>query len=279
MMATVLLITLVQRPTATADTAAGRPCKVIIDSVGRQARQVEVRRGETNVFAGGGVLAHCEGTGSTLAADSVAWFAGTGRFDMIGKANQVHIRDTAITLDAANASYYLRQERLEAHKNVVAVNRKTGSVLRGPNLTYYRAAPGVRDTLEMYASSRPTIEYHATSDSGEPYLIVADRVRFKGNDRMWGGGQVTIDRSDFAARADSMQLDQAAGFAVLVGKPRVEGKGARSYTLTGTRIALALEGREVRLVKALGNGVATGSDWKLTADTIHLYIDRKKLQQ
>src|SRR6266705_3819378 len=263
----------------TADTAVGRPCKVIIDSVGRQARQVEVRRGETNVFAGGGVLAHCEGTGSTLAADSVAWFAGTGRFDMIGLANQVHIRDTAITLDARFASYYLRQERLEAHNRVVAVNRSTGSVLRGPNLTYYRAVKGVRDTLEMYATGRPTIEYRDRPDSGEPYVIVADRVRFKGNDRMWGAGQVTIDRSDFAARGDSMQLDQAAGFGVLVGKPRVEGKGTRSYKLTGTRIELGLRGREVRQVKALGNGVATGSDWRLTADTIHLHIDRKKLQQ
>ncbi len=152
-------------------------------------------------------------------------------------------------------------------------------MLRGPNLTYYRAVKGVRDTLEMYATGRPTIEYRDRPDSGEPYVIVADRVRFKGNDRMWGAGQVTIDRSDFAARGDSMQLDQAAGFGVLVGKPRVEGKGTRSYKLTGTRIELGLRGREVRQVKALGNGVATGSDWRLTADTIHLHIDRKKLQQ
>ncbi len=281
MMATVLLVALVQQPASPADTAGGRPCKMIIDSVGRQAQQVEVRRGETNVFAGGGVLAHCEGTSSTLASDSVAWFAGIKRFDMIGQKNPVHIRDTAITLDAVTAAYFLGQERLEAHKNVVAVNRKTGSVLRGPNLTYYRAVKGLRDTLEMYASSRPTIEYHTTADTGggEPYLIVADRVRFKGNDRMWGGGQVTIDRSDFAARGDSMQLDQAAGFAVLVGKPRVEGKGARPYTLTGTRIELGLQGRDIRLVKALGDGVATGADWRLTADTIHLHVDRKKLQQ
>src|SRR3989449_8649390 len=254
MMAAVLLTTLVQKPASPADSAAGRPCKVIIDSVGRQAQQVEVRPGETNVFAGGGVLAHCEGSGSTLASDSVAWFAGVSRFDMLGQRNPVHIRDTAITLDATTAAYFLRQERLEAHKNVVAVNRNSGSVLRGPNLTYYRPVKGVRDTLEMYASSRPTIEYRASTDSGagEPYVSVADRVRVKGNDRMWGGGQVTIDRSDFAARGDSMQLDQAAGFAVLVGKPRVEGKSARPYTLTGTRIELGLRGRDIRLVKEIG---------------------------
>jgi len=193
----------------------------------------------------------------------------------------VHIRDTAMTLDATTAAYFMGQERLDAHKNVIAVNRKTGSVLRGPNLTYYRAVRGVRDTLEMYASGRPTIDYRATADSGggEPYIIVADRVRFKGNDRMWGGGQVTIDRSDFAARGDSMQLDQTSGFAVLVGKPRVQGKGPRPYALTGTRIELGLQGQEIRLVKALGDGVATGADWRLTADTIHLHLDRKKLQQ
>jgi len=279
MMATMFLVALAQQPASPADTTGGRPCKIVIDSVGRQAQQVEVRAGETNVFAGGGVLAHCEGTGSTLAADSVAWFAGLRRFDMIGQKNPVHIRDTAITLDAVTAAYFLRQERLEAHKNVVAVNRNSGSVLRGPNLTYYRAVKGVRDTLETYASGRPTIDYRAAADSGEPYVIVADRVRFKGNDRMWGGGAVTIDRSDFAARGDSMQLDQGTGFGVLLGKPRVEGKGTEAYALTGTRIELGLQGRDLRLVKALGNGVATSADWRLTADTIHLHLDRKKLQQ
>jgi len=279
MMATVLLVAFVQQPASSPDTAGGRPCTIVIDSVGRQAQQVEVRVGETNVFAGGGVLAHCQGTGSTLAADSVAWFAGLKRFDMIGQKNPVHIRDTAMTLDATTAAYFLRQERLDAHKNVVAVNRNSGSVLRGPNLTYYRALKGVRDTLEMYATGRPTIDYRGSADSAEPYVIVADRVRFKGNDRMWGGGAVTIDRSDFAARGDSMQLDQLAGFGLLLGKPRVEGKGTESYTLTGTRIELGLKGHDIQLVKALGNGVATGSDWHLTADTIHLRLDRKKLQQ
>ena len=280
MMAMALLATFAQQPAAATDTTRGRPCVIQIDSIGHNYQEATVRPGEKNYFAGGGVLARCQGTGSMLSADSVALFAGVGRFDMVGQRTPVHIRDTAITLDATTAAYFLRQERLEAHKNVVAVNRKTGSVLRGPNLTYYRAVKGVRDTLEMYASGRPTIEYHsADSGGGEPYVIVADRVRFKGNDRMWGGGQVTIDRSDFAARGDSMQLDQTSGFAVLVGKPRVQGKGPRPYALTGTRIELGLQGQEIRLVKALGDGVATGADWRLTADTIHLHLDRKKLQQ
>jgi len=275
-----LLLALVQQPApATADTAGGRPCTVVIDSVRGKAQQVEVRKRETNVFAGGGVFAHCQGTGSSLSSDSVAWFAGIGRFDMIGQKTPVHIRDTAITLDARRASYFLRLERLDAQVNVVAVNRKTGSVLRGPNMTYYRAARGVRDTLELYASSRPTIEYRSNPDSGEPYVIVADRVRFKGNDRMWGGGRVTIDRSDIAAQGDSMQLDETAGRALLIGRPRVAGKGARPYTLVGTRIEMELALREVRQVKALGHGEATGADWRLTADTIHLAIEQRKLQQ
>src|SRR5206468_4125685 len=33
-----------------------------------------------------------------------------------------------------------------------------------------------------------------------------------------------------------------------------------------------------RFVKALGQGVATGTDWRLTADTIHLTLERRKLQ-
>src|SRR5256886_16454099 len=104
MIVPLLLLTLVQRPASpqAGDTAEGRPGVVVIDSVGGRAEQVEVRKGETNIFAGGGVLAHCRETGSTLSADSVAWFAGIGRFDMIGQRHQVHIRDSALTLDATN---------------------------------------------------------------------------------------------------------------------------------------------------------------------------------
>ena len=65
MIVPLMLLALVQRPAPqTADTAGGRPCVVEIDSVGGRTQQVVVRQGETNVFAGGGVLAHCQQTGA-----------------------------------------------------------------------------------------------------------------------------------------------------------------------------------------------------------------------
>ena len=270
----------------------GRPCQVFVDSVGHYSETTN-STGEKTLTGGGGVLAHCVGTSTTISADSFAHYAALGRLDLIGS---VQIRDTGFALDSRQARYYLRDGRLEAHNNVVAVNRVTGSVLRGPNLTYWRAVPGVRDTVEMYATQRPTVEYRQreTGDTGanEPYIIVSDRLRMKGDDRVWAGGKVTIDRSDFAARSDSMMMDQTRGVGVLIGgTPSVEGRGRagtggggggepkKNYTLVGTRIELALAQRDIRAIKAMGNGQATGSDWILTADTIDLRIADKQLQQ
>jgi hypothetical protein len=277
-------VLLLQQP-ASGDTA-GRPCRVAVDSMGHYHETTNAA-GDKVSNGGGGVRAHCDGTHTKIAADSFAHYGALGRLDLIGK---VQIRDTGLALDSHLASYFLRDERLEAHNNVIAVNRRTGSILRGPNLKYWRAAKGIRDTVEMYATSRPTVEYRqgATGDSAaqEPYIIIADRIRFKGDDRMWAGGRVTIDRSDFASRSDSMMMDQTQGFGVLVGTPSVEGKGraatgevGKSYTLIGTRIELALQQRDIRGVKALGHGKAAGADWTLTADTIQLVIANKLLQQ
>lgn len=284
MSVSLLALALVLQQPVVPDTT-GRPCRVVIDSIGHTYREITNQAGEKSAHGGGGVLGHCDGTASTLSADSFAHYSALSRLDLIGR---VQIRDTGLALDATTATYFLRDERLEAHRNVVAVNRRTGSVLRGPNLKYWRAAKGIRDTVEMYATTRPTVEYRQTtqgdSAATEPYIIVADRIRLKGDDRMWAGGRVTVDRSDFASRSDSMLLDQTQGFGVLVGSPRVEGKGREStggkgYTLVGTRIELGLENRDIRLVKALGHAHATGADWILTADTIQLAIAEHMLQQ
>ncbi|HEU5041716.1 MAG TPA: hypothetical protein VFT84_12875, partial [Gemmatimonadales bacterium] len=137
---------------------------------------------------------------------------------------------------------------------------------------------------EMYATGRPRIKY-ATSDSAgraaEPYLIVADRVRFKGNDRLFAGGKVTIDRSDFAARGDSLRLDTGAGSdgTLLGGTPTLRGLGPDSFTISGNRIDLKLERRELTYLLAKGSGHAVNREWDLVADTIALDINGRKLEQ
>ena len=65
-------------------------------------------------------------------------------------------------------------------------------------------------------------------------------MRFKGNDRIWAGGKVTIDRSDFAARSDSMRLDTGQGSdgTLIGGEPILRGLGTDSFSLRGQRIDL-----------------------------------------
>src|SRR5882762_3361708 len=122
MIAALVVLALAQQPPPVA--AQGRPCSIVIDSIGGNYRQQVPTPGDTNRFAGGGVLAHCEGTGSTLSSDSVAMYGRQRRIDFIGR---VVIRDTAMALDANFASYYLRDERLEARRNVVATNLRASS--------------------------------------------------------------------------------------------------------------------------------------------------------
>jgi hypothetical protein len=136
----------------------------------------------------------------------------------------------------------------------------------------------------MYAVGRPKIRYFEADSAGrrpEPYLIVADRVRFKGSDRIWAGGKVTIDRSDFAARSDSMRLDTGAGSdgTLSGGDPLLRGLGPDSFRLSGKRIDMALEKRELSKLVAKGQGHALNRDWDLVADTIALELKDRKLER
>jgi hypothetical protein len=61
--------------------------------------------GTKTIHGGGGVFAHCDGTHTTVSADSFAHYPALGRLDLIGR---VAIRDTT-RLDAKFASYFLRE--------------------------------------------------------------------------------------------------------------------------------------------------------------------------
>ena len=265
-------------------------CNVQIDSSHGTSHMVQApsAAGVSDVFAGGGMWSHCiNQPTTTMYSDSVAWYP---ERDLLFLVGHVHFRDTSSVLDADHVTYYLRQERLYAEGKVYTKNLHSGSDLRGPSLDYYRAAPPLRDTLELYATGRPTIHFHsARRDTTPPaapvdteaFVVVADRTHMRGNDQMWGGGHVTVDRSDVAARGDSAQLDLARNLGALVGgTPVLDGKGKDAYHLTGKDIRFALtDSHEIRQVVSRGDALAHGPDWRLTADTLDMTIDSGKVQR
>jgi hypothetical protein len=271
-------LVLAARASAQATPASGDHCTFSVDNVDRAIRQVPNPDGTSNYFAGGNVRLSCQRTSVRMASDSLAAF---NNFQVTYFLGHVRYADSTVTMTADHGTYYKDGERWEARGDVVTRNTKNGSTLRGPSLDYLRPMAGIRDTAEMYATGRPRLEYVPTDSAGkagEPYVIYGDRVRFRGDDRIFAGGSVTVDRSDFSARGDSLRLDTGVGQdGVLYGRARMAGKGESSFTLTGRRIDLRLRESALSGVRAIGAAHAVNPDWDLTADTIDLTLEHQKL--
>ncbi len=234
--------------------------------------------GTDNYFASGDVRLTCDGTTVKIRSDSLASYAS----QIVEFIGNVRYEDSSMVMTADRGTYRRDGERWEARGNVVTTSTG-GSSLRGPSLDYFRIVPGLRDTVEVFAPGRPTIDYVPRDSAGgkqEPYVIVGDRVRMKGEDRLWAGGRVTIDRSDLAASADSMRLDTGRGQdGALVRNAIVRGLGKDSFSLAGNQIDLTLAENELTYVQADGSGRATSADWTLVADTIGLDVNTRVLEQ
>jgi hypothetical protein len=143
---------------------------------------------------------------------------------------------------------------------------------------------GVRDTAEMYATGRPTIRYVTRDSAGatqEPYIVVGDRIRQRGDDKIWAGGKVTIDRSDFSARGDSLRLEtgKTGSGTLLRDKPTMRGLGKDTFNLAGAQIDFALTEKDIRAVKARGDAHAITKDLDLVADTIEIDLKEQRAEQ
>jgi len=256
--------------------AQARPgqCRAVLEPGARVGYAI----GQNNYFAAGDVRLRCEGTSVRIRSDSLASYAS----QIIEFIGHVRYEDSSMVMTADRGTYRRDGERWEARGNVVTKN-SGGSSLRGPSLDYYRAIPGERDTVEVFATGRPTIDYVPRDSAGatqEPYVIVGDRVRMKGEDRLWAGGRATIDRSDLAASADSMRLDTGRGQdGALIRGAQIRGLGNDPFSLAGNRIDLELDANDLTYVQADGAGQATSADWTLVADTIGLDVNTRVLEQ
>lgn len=253
-------------------------CTWQLDSVGGTGQHLDLGGGRVHQHAGGGVWASCRGQETRMYADSVAWYSERNRVDFIGRVN---FRDSVVTLDAELASYFLRDERLEAYGRVRLVNRETGSELQGPQLIYWRAVPGTRDSAELYAAQRPTVRYRAGTDpaGAEPYVIVAQRVRMRGESATWAGGDVTVERSDFRAAADSAALQLERGLVQFLGHARVSSEG---WKLTSDTIHFLLVDDRIQSGVAWGDSsrpVVASESYDLTADSLAIDAPDQELEE
>ena len=245
----------------------------------REGTRIEVAPGYVNFFGGGDARFRCRNMQIRMRSDSVAIYQGSVA-QFIG---QVRYQDSSVIMTSDFGTYFRDGEKWEARGNVVLQNIKDGTVLRGPSLDYWRQIPGFRDSAEMFAAERPTVTIpvkDTAETEPEPYIVVGDWIRTRGSNRLIARGQVTIDRSDFRGRADSLNLDTGpANLGSLVGSASLKRVAEDSFDLNGKRIDLKLDQRELTYVTALDSATLRSADMSLDGDTIGLDVNNRKVEQ
>lgn len=239
---------------------------------------VRAASGNYDYFAGGGVLARCAGQAITLRSDSAESYTDRSVLYLIGN---VHYVEPRVRVDSRRMTYFRDEERLLAEGDVFAV-LPTGTTMRGPQATYYRAVVGIRPRARLEAPGRPQMAIVQLDSAGrrsEPVGLVADRIVAEGDSLVYGSGKVEITRSDLDARSDSAFLDSGREFARLIRQPVIRGKGERPFTLSGEVVDLYSRQRVLQRVVSLRAAKVTSEDLNLASDTIDMRLDANKLQR
>jgi hypothetical protein len=261
--------------------AQGRRCQLQIDHVARQGVSATVfGTSTTNYFMGGDVRMSCRGQNVRIWSDSVASYQG----QVVQFIGSFRYQDETARVTSDFGTYYKDSERWEARGNVHYRDLRDGSELRGPSADYMRRIGGMQEQEEVYADQRPTLTLAARDSANrpsDPYIVVADRIRMRGEDLMWAGGTVTIDRSDLKGRSDSMQLDTGKGSAgALIGHASIRRAVEDSFALAGKRIDLALTRRELTGIVGRDSATTlTSRNLDLLAATIALRLEGRKVVQ
>jgi len=241
--------------------------------------RTDTTRNTRTIYLGRGVVGHCIGQGNTLTADSAEYYESEGRLYLVGN---VHYTEPRATVTSRTMTYYQGDNHLHAEGDVVAV-LTNGSVLRGPVADYYRSTQG-RPLAKLFAPGRPrvTLVQKDTTGRGRPpdtANVVANQINMEGDSLIYAAGRVAITRPDLLATGDSAFMDSGRDFARLMRQPSVQGKGSRTFTLTGGIIDVFSRNKQVERVVATPNGHALSQDLELVSDSIDLRVQNNLLQR
>lgn len=256
-----------------------RRCLLVLEHAARGAH-TRVTDEIRNDYFGGDVRFRCRGQDVRMWTDSVASYQG----QVVYFVGNFRFEDEQSRVTSDFGTYYKDNERWEARGNVVYTDKLDGSTLRGPMVDYFRGIRGTaRTQREIFADQRPALTVTVRDTLGRPeapYLVVADRIRMRGDTEMWAGGRVTIDRTDLAGRSDSLTLNTGdRGSGLLIGRASIFRPAADSFRLSGRQIDLALERKQLTYITGRDSAMLTGRDLDLDAATIGLDLDGQKVVQ
>ncbi|MBL8986180.1 MAG: hypothetical protein JNJ80_07910 [Gemmatimonadetes bacterium] len=256
-------------------------CVIDIVNVDRQGVRTTPTPGQENMYLGGNVHVQCRGRNIHIYADSMASFGGS-IWQFISQGNRVKYRDSTTALDTDFGTYVKDGERFEAQGNVEHRDLKTGSMIKGSRVDYLRPVKGLRDVLEVIGYNRPTVTYVVTDSAGRPqapYVIIGNKVVTKGNEAIYAGGAVQIDREDLKGLADSLWLDSGKSQGgQLIGHASLQSVQENGFTLTGRTIDIGLTNKELSGVTAHDTARLVSKDVTLDADSIRVELVTRRAE-
>ena len=213
--------------------------------------------------------------GLRIRADSAVVYEQTGRNELIGN---VRFDTPERELRARNADYFERDGRLFAWGEVFLRELERGTEVRGDTLLYLEAGPQrPEDNLTVYGGRPRAVllpdPVTAGEPEGEPYLVVANRLRFEGDRFFWGDGQVEVERGDLRASADSLAFDQEVGELILMRGARVD-RG--EVMASGGLLNLAMREERLESLRARQDGRIETDEFTLTGDDVQVTLDEEE---
>ena len=230
-------------------------------------------------FIGGGFVGHCQGEVNRIRADSAENYQASGIVNLFG--NVVYEEPNKTRIESQHATYFTKEQRLNADGNVVATQLPSGSTFRGTSIEYLRPIPGTRPSSRLIAPNRPVaqiIEKDSLGKPGPPVTVTATTMVDEGDSLLFAWGDVQINRLALVGESDSASFDKLTEKARLIRSARINNRDKdEPFRLFGDTIDIFSKDRKVERVVARHNANAANNDVVMTSELIDLRFTDQKL--